>query len=114
METTSLTTLVDQQLEAAKDATSGRSSHTIFGGHDHHLRQTLIALSAGQTLDEHESPEEATLQVLRGRVSLVSDGATLEGATGDFLVIPDDRHSLDAIEDSAVLLTVSKMLNAAE
>jgi quercetin dioxygenase-like cupin family protein len=91
MESTSLTTLVDQQLQAAKDAASGRSSHTIFGGHDHHLRQTLIAMSAGQTLDEHESPGEATLQVLRGRVSLVS-----------------------AIEDSAVLLTVSKTLGSSD
>src|SRR3954470_6235724 len=111
MESTSLTTLVDQHLHVAKDAASGRSSHTVFGGHDHHLRQTLIAMCAGQTLDEHESPEEATLQVLRGKVSLVSDGQTMEGAAGDFLVIPDSRHSLNAIDDSAVLLTVAKTLS---
>ncbi len=110
MQTTSLTSMVDEHVRAAKDASSGRSSHTIYGGQDHHLRQTLIALAAGQSLDEHESPGEATLQVLRGRVALVSDGASTEGAEGDLLVIPNTRHSLEAIADSAVLLTVAMPL----
>jgi len=35
-----------------------------------------------------------------------------EGRTGDLLVIPDARHALQAIEDSAVLLTVSKTAQA--
>ena len=45
---------------------------TVCGGHEHVLRQTLIALRAGSHLDEHASPGEATLQVLHGRVSLVA------------------------------------------
>jgi quercetin dioxygenase-like cupin family protein len=110
MQTTSLTSLIDEHVLVAKDAPSGRSSHTVFGGHDHNLRQTLIAMAAGQTLNEHESPGEATLQVLRGRVALVSDDESAEGAPGDFLVIPNSRHRLDALDDSAVLLTVSKAL----
>lgn len=110
MQTTSLTLLVDQHLLAAKEAASGRSSHTIFGGHEHSLRQTLIALSAGQQLSEHESPGDATLQVLRGKVALVSDDATTEGAAGDLLVIPNSRHRLDATDDSVVLLTVAVAL----
>ena len=110
MDTTSLTSLVDEHLKSAQNAASGRSSHTIYGGHEHHLRQTLIALAGGQTLSEHESPGEATLQVLRGRVSLIIGTDTSEGATGDFLVIPDGRHSVDAIEDSAFLLTVAVSL----
>ncbi len=110
METTSLTSLVDQHLLAAKNASSGRSACTVYGGHEHALRQTLIALSAGQALDEHESPGEATLQVLHGRVSLVSAEATTNGAPGDLLVIPDSRHRLDALEDCAILLTVSVSL----
>ena len=110
MKTTSLNALVEQHLRAANDAPSGRSAHTIYGGHEHHLRQTLIALAAGQALDEHESPGEATLQVLHGRVALVSDAASAEGVAGDLLVIPDSRHRLDAIADSVVLLTVAKAL----
>ena len=110
MESTSLNLLVDEHVRAAKKASSGRSSYTIYGGHDQHLRQTLIAMAAGQTLDEHESPGEATLQVLRGRVALVTNGTSTEGAEGDFLVIPATRHSLDALADSAVLLTVAMAL----
>lgn len=58
------------QLEIARGASSGRSDHTIYGGHEHILRQTMIALRAGSELHEHENPGEATVQVLHGRVTL--------------------------------------------
>ena len=58
MEAISLPTLVQEHLTIARTASSGRSAHTVFGGHDHRLRQTLIALAAGQELAEHESPGE--------------------------------------------------------
>jgi quercetin dioxygenase-like cupin family protein len=61
------------------------------------LRQTLIALPAG-----------ASLIVLRGRVHLRADEDGWEGRTGDLLVIPPARHTLDAIEDSVAVLTVAK------
>ena len=103
----SLTVLADEQLAAARTTGSGRSAHTVHGGHEHVLRQTLIALTAGSGLAEHNSPGEATLQVLRGRVRLTAAGGSAEGAAGDLLVIPSQRHSLEAIDDSAVLLTVA-------
>lgn len=104
----SLSTLVDGQLDAAKASSSGRSAHTVYGGHEHMLRQTLIAIQAGKALDEHESPGEATLQVLHGRVALIAAEDRSEGSPGDLIAIPDSRHSLEAVEDSVVLLTVSK------
>jgi len=110
MQHESLTTLVRDHLEKASTASSGRSAHTIHGGHEHVLRQTLIALRSGSGLDEHESPGEATLQVLHGRVTLVAGEQNWDGSTGDLLTIPDARHSLQAIEDSAVLLTVAVRL----
>lgn len=102
----SLHRLADEQIAAAKAGSSGRSAHTVYGGRDHTLRQTLLALAAGNGLDDHESPGEATLLVVRGRVQLKSAGGTLDGAAGDYLPIPDERHSLAALEDSAILLTV--------
>jgi quercetin dioxygenase-like cupin family protein len=108
MEKSSLTALARQQLELAHNASSGRSAHTVYGGHEHVLRQTVIALVAGASLDEHESPGEATVHVLSGRVRLRTSENGWEGSPGDLLIVPDTRHSLEALESSTVLLTVAK------
>lgn len=108
MQKLSLTALAREQLELARGASSGRSSHTVYGGHEHTLRQTVIALAAGRALDEHENPGEATVQVLHGRVRLTSGETAWDGLPGDHLVVPDARHGLEALEDSVVLLTVAK------
>ena len=105
---TSLTALARQQLELARQASSGRSAHTVFGGHEHVLRQTVIALAAGHGLAEHDSPGEATVHVLSGRVRLGTGKVSWEGSPGDLLTVPAARHTLDALEDSAVLLTVAR------
>ncbi len=108
-ETSTLNPLIDQLLAAARNSSSGRSAETLYGGRDRTLRQTLIALAAGQRLDEHENPGEATVHVLRGRVRLAAGDDHVTGTAGDLLVVPDARHALDALEDSAVLLTVAKI-----
>jgi len=101
----SLTALQRQHLQTARTSSSGRSSQAVFGGHEHVLRQTVIALAEGQSLAEHESPGEATLQVLEGRIRLDSGPESWDGSTGDLLVIPNATHSLMAISDAVVLLT---------
>jgi quercetin dioxygenase-like cupin family protein len=85
MEKSSLTALVRQHLVVAREASS-----------------------AGRRLDEHENPGEATVHVLHGRVRLSSGDLGWEGSAGDLIVVPDARHALEALEDSAVLLTVAK------
>jgi quercetin dioxygenase-like cupin family protein len=105
----SLTALVRQQLEVARKAESGRSAHTVYGGHEKTLRQTVISLRRGHELAEHENPGEATLQILQGRVRLSTKDAEWDGMPGDFLIIPQDRHGVKALEDCVVLLTVAKL-----
>jgi quercetin dioxygenase-like cupin family protein len=39
-------------------------------------------------------------------VRLVADATEWEGRDGDLLIVPQARHTLHALEDSAVLLTV--------
>lgn len=112
MQTTSLTALAQQQLGVARAAGSGRSAVTVYGGREHDLRQTLIALKAGAVLGEHEAPGEATLQVMEGQVVLRADIDEWEAGAGDHLVIPPQRHDLEALADSVVLLTVATRATA--
>jgi len=103
---TSLTALSREQLKLALAASSGRSAHTVSGGSEHQLRQTLIALASGRMLDEHSNPGDATVHVLHGRVRLSSGEAHWDGAAGHLIAVPDAVHSLEALDDSVVLLTV--------
>ena len=108
MQKFSLTALAREQLELAKAASNGRASHTVYGGHERTLRQTLIALTAGQRLDEHANPGEATVHVVHGRVRLAAGDTNWEGSAGDLLIVPDAPHTLEAVYDAVVLLTVAK------
>jgi quercetin dioxygenase-like cupin family protein len=112
MEKFSLDAIGREQAKRAAAASSGRSAETVYGGHEHALRQTVLALTAGSALDEHESPGEATVQVLRGRVRLTAGKVAWDGRAGDLLIVPDARHALHAVEDAVVLLTVSKASQA--
>jgi quercetin dioxygenase-like cupin family protein len=99
---------VEEHLTKALASPQGRSAHTLVGGQDHVLRQTIIALKAGERLGEHEAPGEATLMVLRGRVSLGTSTGEQPVAAHELVEIPLERHDLTAHDDSVVLLTVAK------
>src|SRR6516165_10854716 len=108
MQKLSLDALARELLNRATNSgTSGaaggsRAAQTVVGGHEKALRQTVIALAKDAAL-----AEEASLYVLRGRVTLAAGADSWEGREGDLLLIPDAPHSLTALADSAVLLTVA-------
>jgi quercetin dioxygenase-like cupin family protein len=112
MNTTSPADTARAHIERARAAVHGRSGHTVHVGHDRTLRQTVVALRAGATLHEHDSSRQATLQVLAGRVRLIAGTQVLEPVAGELLAVPAEDHTLDAVEDSVVLLTVGLVLGA--
>jgi len=97
MQKLSLDALARELLERAAGAGGGRAAQTVIGGHEKMLRQTVIAMVKDAVLTEHANPGEASVHVLRGRVR-----------EGDLLIVPDSPHSLQALQDSVVLLTVAK------
>jgi quercetin dioxygenase-like cupin family protein len=108
MQKTSLIALARHELAHAMDSPNGRSAKTVVGGHERLLRQTVMAIRAGEGLSTHENPGEATVQVLTGRVLLRSGDVSWNGSVGDLLTIPEGLHSLEAVEDSVILFTVVK------
>lgn len=107
MKKTALAAVTRELLRDAAGSTSGRAARTIHGGHGLLLRQTVIALSAGSAMAEHNSPGEASLQVLLGEIVLVTGDTRWQLMAGDFLELPPDPHSVEATSDAVLLLTVS-------
>jgi quercetin dioxygenase-like cupin family protein len=108
MEKWSLTALADGLLNHALSASSHRDMRTIDGGRPHLLYQSVIALACGQRIEEHDNPGEATVQVLRGRVRVTAGDDSTDASTGQLLILPGVWHSVTALEDVVLLLTVAK------
>ncbi len=99
-----------QELQrVAQEASSGRAAHLLFGGPESTLTQTVIAMRSGASLAKHQNPGEATLLVLQGTVRLQAREQSWDANEGDLLIVPQQRHSLDALTDATVLLTAAKL-----
>ena len=81
MQKFSLDALARELLEKAATSGGRHTAQTVVGGHELVLRQTMVAMIEGATLAEHESPGEATLLVIRGRVRLSAGDASWEPRT---------------------------------
>ncbi len=108
MQKLSLAALARELAGQAAAATGGRASRTVVGGHEKVLRQTVITMVKDATLTEHAGSDEASVYVLQGRVSLSAGSQSWEGRDGDMIIVPEAPHSLRALRNSAVLLTVAK------
>jgi quercetin dioxygenase-like cupin family protein len=95
--------LAREHLVAARDNDHGRSSYLYL--HDGPLRQMIIVLTAGAILGEHNAPTAASLFVLSGRVRLLAGDGVQELVAGRAVAIPQERHAVEAVEDSAFVLT---------
>jgi quercetin dioxygenase-like cupin family protein len=89
----------------AHPAERGHRQITIF----HRAPVTLVvfAFEPGGELPDHTAHGLVTIQVLEGRLAVQADAQDHELRAGSILVLnPDVRHSVRALEASAMLLTV--------
>ncbi|MGW5053642.1 hypothetical protein [Actinokineospora sp. NPDC004072] len=97
--------LAVELLAEARTHPAHRAARTLVTGTSQ--RATLIAMAAGAEMAEHDSPPAATLQVISGQVLLHTAGEERQLGAGQLTPVPPNRHSLKALADSAVLLTVA-------
>ena len=71
-------------------------------------RTVLIALPAGEALQDHQVHERTWLVVVSGEVKLDSDGETVTGGPGLLAVFdPNQRREVRAISDARLLLLLA-------
>jgi quercetin dioxygenase-like cupin family protein len=107
MDVVSINELAAELLAKAVSSESGRSSATVYSRPGARLRQTLIALAADRVMGEHKSPGDASVQCLQGRVLVHAGDEDVELRPGDLLAVPPQRHEVEALEPSVLMLTVS-------
>ncbi|MDN5794894.1 MAG: LuxR family transcriptional regulator [Intrasporangium sp.] len=95
-----------EAIEAARASKHGKGTRVLWTGP--HQRLVVVGLTAGAKLAEHASPPAASLQVLAGTVRLCAgDEAEWVVRSGEVVAIPPERHAVDAVTESAFVLTVS-------
>ena len=73
------------------------------------LNVVLMRLHAGATLAEHSAPGTTTVQVLDGHVRAQVGDETLDVPAGRLIAFDARvRHSVEAIDDSTLLLTLAQ------
>ncbi|GAB2516434.1 hypothetical protein CATRI_12930 [Corynebacterium atrinae] len=91
-----------QLLEEACAAENGRAAKLLVN--DGPLRQTVIALKKGTTLQEHNSPPAASLFMFSGTIAVQGEEESTIGE-GQLVTFIHQRHAIAALEDSVFLLT---------
>jgi quercetin dioxygenase-like cupin family protein len=95
-----------EQLQAESEWSRGdRNAITLVKEGD--VRITLAVLSAGARMDPHRTDGYTSIQVMAGRLRVVSTD-TLDLGPGELLVIGKAVvHEVVAVEDAAFLLTIA-------
>jgi quercetin dioxygenase-like cupin family protein len=92
-------------VHAASQSGQARGAVTLVkqGG----MSLVLTHLHAGGTLSEHAAPGAATVQVLDGHVRVHIGDEALDAPDGRLIAFDSGvRHSVEAVEDSTLLLTL--------
>jgi quercetin dioxygenase-like cupin family protein len=93
---------------AALHVADGQSRAGVALAKESGLNIVLTRLKRGTQLSEHAARGPVSIQVLEGRVRLAAGGRSDELSSGQLAVVDAEvPHSLDALEDCALLITAS-------
>jgi quercetin dioxygenase-like cupin family protein len=92
-------------LRREKPWAHGHSARTLVKNDG--LRVVLIALEAGGRVLEHKTAGYLSIQTIAGHVRVGASGRSFDLKPGQLLALDhDEPHDVQAVEDSAVLLTI--------
>jgi len=85
---------------------SGQYAKMLFKKHD--LRIVLITMEPGAHMKEHHADGTISVQVLKGKIRMNVGGKAHELTAGNLFTLGASiRHDVEAVDDSAFLLTIS-------
>jgi quercetin dioxygenase-like cupin family protein len=85
---------------------SGRLGRTL--ARSGRLRLVLVALNAGVDVGTHQADSAMSIQLLQGRIGFRIEGESYELRAGQVLFFePGEAHDIRALDESALLLTIS-------
>jgi quercetin dioxygenase-like cupin family protein len=101
-----LAAAVEEILAAARTSPAKHAARTLVK--EGPLRLVLLGFQAGAALKEHHADGPVTIQVLAGDVKIDAAGSERQFGTGGLLVLDANvRHSVTAVSDAVILLTVA-------
>jgi quercetin dioxygenase-like cupin family protein len=84
----------------------GRNAKTLIKRPD--FRVVLTAIRGGARVAEHSAAGPLTIQTLHGRVRMHLPGGEVDLGPGHLLTLErNERHDVEAVEDSVFLLTIA-------
>lgn len=95
-----------EQLHREPESTSGQNARTLVKFDD--FRIVLTALKAHSRIPEHRTAGRLSIHTVRGHIRLRALGRTFDLPAGSLLALDQDLpHDVEALEDSALLLTIA-------
>ena len=95
-----------EQLQREAAWTTGQNAKTLVK--QDALRVVLTALKAHVRIPEHQTDGQISIHAIRGRMLVRADGRTFDLSAGTLLALDRGvRHDIEALEDSAFLLTIA-------
>jgi len=92
--------------EQKKPWQSGHSARTLFKKHD--FRIVLITMEAAARMKEHHADGTISIHVLKGQIRVTIQGKPHDLRAGNLFTLAGSiRHDVEAVDESAFLLTIS-------